>query len=108
MRAICPREGLLSCCQLVNTAIPANKALKPILMNIKAVATNERCTLIATDQEVGIRLDVQGLTIQEPGEAILPAARLVSILREARDNELTGISAAEVGSSQYIARTTFR
>jgi DNA polymerase III subunit beta len=89
MRAICHREGLLSGCQLVSAAIPANKALKPILMNIKAVATDARCTLIATDQEVGIRLDVQGLTIQEPGEAILPAARLVSILREARDSELT-------------------
>ena len=69
MRAICHREGLLSGCQLVSAAIPANKALKPILMNIKAVATDVRCTLIATDQEVGIRLDVQGLTIQEPAIA---------------------------------------
>ena len=28
------------------------------------------------------RLDVQGLTIMEPGEAILPAAKLIAILRE--------------------------
>ena len=71
MRAICHREGLLSGCQLVSAAIPA-KDLKPILKNLKAVAGDGRCTLIATDLEVGIRLDVQGLTIQEPGEAILP------------------------------------
>jgi DNA polymerase-3 subunit beta len=68
--------------------MPAND-LKPILKNLKAVAADGRCTLIATDQEVGIRLDVQGLTIQEPGEAILPAAKLIAILREARDKELS-------------------
>src|SRR5262245_17015940 len=88
MKAICHREGLLAACQLTSAAIPA-KDLKPILKNLKAVAGDGRCTLIATDQEVGIRLDVQGLTIEEPGEAILPAARLIAILRESRDSELT-------------------
>jgi DNA polymerase-3 subunit beta len=43
---------------------------------------------MATDLELGIRLDVCGLTIQEPGEAILPAAKLIAILREARDTTL--------------------
>src|SRR5438128_12692921 len=88
MRAVCHREGLLAACQLTSEAIPA-KDLKPILKNLKAIAGDGRCTLIATDQEVGIRLDVQGLTIQEPGEAILPAAKLIAILREARDAELS-------------------
>jgi DNA polymerase-3 subunit beta len=88
MKAVCHREGLLSACQLASAAIPA-KELKPILKNVKAVAGDGRCTLIATDLEVGIRLDVQGLTIQEPGEAILPAAKLIAILRESRDNELS-------------------
>src|SRR5262249_38675747 len=87
MRALCHREGLLAACQLTSAAIPA-KDLKPILKNLKAVAGEGRCTLIATDQEVGIRLDVQGLTIQEPGEAILPAEKLIAILRESRDTEL--------------------
>ena len=87
MKTQCHREGLLAACQLVSAAIPA-KDLKPILKNLKAVAGDGRWTLIATDLEVGIRLDVQGLQILEPGEAILPAARLVSILREARDAEV--------------------
>src|SRR5258708_5080095 len=87
MRALCLREGLLAACQLTSAAIPARE-VKPILKNIKAIAGDGRCTLIATDLEVGIRLDVQGLTIQEPGEAILPAAKLIQILREARDREL--------------------
>jgi DNA polymerase-3 subunit beta len=88
MKALCHREGLLSACQLTSAAIPA-KDLKPILKNLKAVAGDGRCTLIATDQEVGIRLDVQGLQIEEPGEAILPAAKMIAILREARDEQLS-------------------
>lgn len=87
MKAICNREGLLSACQLASAAIPA-RDVKPILKNLKAIAGDGRCTLMATDMEVGIRLDVQGLTIQEPGEAILPAAKLLAILRETRDGEL--------------------
>ena len=43
---------------------------------------------MATDLEMGIRLEVHGLKVEEPGEAILPAARLIAILREASDEEL--------------------
>jgi DNA polymerase-3 subunit beta len=88
MKAICHREGLLSACQLASAALPA-RDVKPILKNVKAIASEGRCTLMATDMEVGIRLDVQGLTILEPGEAIWPAAKLLAILRETRDGELT-------------------
>jgi DNA polymerase-3 subunit beta len=88
MKAMCHREGFLAATQLVSAAVPT-KDIRPILKNLKAVAADGRCTLIATDLEVGIRLDVRGLTIEEPGEAILPAAKLIAILREARDAELS-------------------
>jgi DNA polymerase-3 subunit beta len=101
MRALCRREGLLAACQLTSAAIPS-RDVKPILKNLKAVASDGRCTLIATDMEVGIRLDVQGLTIQEPGEAILPAAKLLAILREARDEELS----IEADPSACVVRGT--
>ncbi len=87
MKVICGREALLSACQLASAAIPT-RDVKPILHNIKAIAGEGRCTLMATDLEIGIRLDVQGLVIEDAGEAILPAARLISILREARDEKL--------------------
>src|SRR5262249_44867513 len=57
--------------------------------NLKAVADTDRCTLMATDLELGIRLEVRSLTVTEPGEAILPSTRLLSILRESTDEELT-------------------
>src|SRR5262245_31251218 len=87
MKAMCYREALLSASQLTSAAIPT-KDLKPILKNLKAVAADGRFTLIATDLEVGIRLEMQGLEIHEEGEAILPAKKLTDILRESRDRQL--------------------
>lgn len=86
MKAICNREALLNACQVASSAI-SSRDIKPILKNFKAVAEDGRCTLMATDLELGIRMDVAGMVIQEPGEAILPAAKLISILREMRDTE---------------------
>src|SRR4030081_1616860 len=88
MKALCHREGLLSAFQLASAAVPT-RDVKPILRNIKAIAETDRCTLMATDLELGIRLEVRGLKVEEPGEAILPAARLIAILREAQVAEAT-------------------
>jgi DNA polymerase III subunit beta len=88
MKALCHREGLLSACQLASVAVQA-RDIKPILKNLKAIADDGRCTLMATDLELGIRLEVRGLEVLEAGEAILPAARLIAILRESQDEQLT-------------------
>jgi DNA polymerase-3 subunit beta len=88
MKIVCHREGLLSACQLASAAVAA-RDVKPVLKNLKAVVTNDRCTLMATDLELGIRLEVRGIKVEDPGEALLPTSRLVSILREATDEELT-------------------
>lgn len=88
MKALCHREGLLSACQLASVAVAA-RDVKPILRNLKAVAEAGHCTLMATDLELGIRLTVAGVEIEEAGDAILPAARLTAILRESTDEKLT-------------------
>lgn len=88
MKIICHREGLLSACQLASAAVAA-RDVKPVLKNIKAIVEDDRCTLMATDLELGIRLDVRGIKSVEPGEALLPTARLLSIVRESTDEELT-------------------
>ena len=88
MKLHCERESLLAECQLVATAV-ATRDIKPILRNIKAVAVGDKCTLMATDLEIGIRLDLRSPKVQSPGEAILPATRFLSILRESTDEHLT-------------------
>src|SRR5438874_12267930 len=87
MKVICPRETLLDACQLASVAV-AVREIKPILRNLKATAESSRFILMATDLEFGIRHEMRSLTVQEPGEAILPAAKLTSILRESTDDEL--------------------
>jgi DNA polymerase-3 subunit beta len=83
----CLREGLLAACQLVSAAV-AVRTPKAILTNIKAIAETDRLTLVGTDLEVGIRYELVGVKVEEPGEAIIPVTRLLSILRETRDTEL--------------------
>src|SRR5262249_32361652 len=102
MRMVCHREGLLSACQLASVAVAA-RDVKPILRNFKAIVESDRCTLMATDLELGIRLEVRSLKAEEPGEAILPAARLLAILRESTDEELT----IEAGPDACIVRGEF-
>jgi DNA polymerase-3 subunit beta len=88
MKALCPREGLLAACQLASVAV-ASRDVKPILKNLKAIAGEHGCTLMATDLELGIRIEVRSVQVDEAGEAVLPAGRLTEILRESSDQELT-------------------
>ena len=83
----CKRDGLLSACQLVGAAA-AGRTTKPILASIKAIAQQDRLTLIATDLEIGIRYELLGVDVEQGGEAILPVNRLISILRESQDNDI--------------------
>src|ERR1700736_4128189 len=99
MKIVCHREGLLSACQLASSAV-ASRDIKPILKNLKAVVTEDRCTLMATDLELGIRLDVRGIKVEEPGSALLPTTRLIAILREATDEEMT----IEAGPERCVVR----
>jgi len=88
MKAVCNREALLSACQLASVAVAA-RDVKPILKNLKAIVEPDRCTLMATDLELGIRLEVRSVKVDEAGDAIIPATRMLSILRESTDEELT-------------------
>ena len=88
MKLYCERESLLSDTQLASAAV-ATRDIKPILRNLKAIAAGDKCTLMATDLEMGIRLELRSPQVQEPGSAILPATRFTSILREATDEHLT-------------------
>ena len=88
MKIVCHREGLLAACQLASVAV-ASRDVKPVLRNLKAIVESDRCTLMATDLELGIRLEVRSIKALEPGEALLPTGRITSILREATDEEMT-------------------
>lgn len=88
MKVTCQRDSLLTACQIAGAAVAA-RTTKPILSNVKAVAQDDALTLMATDLEVGIRYELRGVKVSRAGSAILPVARLVSILRETTDADIT-------------------
>lgn len=87
MKLTCEREKFLHAFQTAAGVTPS-KTTKPILNNIKLEATKEGATLLGTDLEVGVRIEVPGLTVEAPGTVLLPAARFGSILRESSDDKL--------------------
>ena len=99
MKAICKRESLLAAFQTAGSVAPT-RSPKPILQNVKMVAQGDMATLIATDLEVGIRVDVAEIEIEAGGEVILPMGRFGSILRETTDEKIR----IEATDTQIIVR----
>ncbi|MGV2341067.1 MAG UNVERIFIED_CONTAM: DNA polymerase III subunit beta, partial [Planctomycetaceae bacterium] len=59
--------------------------LKNVLLSVSSTAVE----LVGTDQEMGIRCVVSGVSTVSAGEALLPTSRLSSILRELQDETFT-------------------
>ena len=87
MKVTCDREKLLHAFQTAASVAPT-RSPKPILQNVKLEARDDGATLMATDLEIGIRIDVQGLEVSVSGNVILPISRFGSILRESSDEKL--------------------
>jgi DNA polymerase-3 subunit beta len=87
MKFVCERDKLLSAFQTAATVAPS-RSPKPILQNVKLIVTPQQATLLATDMETGIRIDVPGIEVEAVGSAVLPVGRFGSILRESLDAKL--------------------
>lgn len=87
MKFTCEREKILSAFQTAATVAPS-RSPKSILQNVKLNVNQQGATLLATDMELAIRLDVPGIEVESPGSAVLPVARFGSILRENTDEQL--------------------
>ncbi len=87
MKVSCERDELLHAFQMAASVAPT-RSPKPVLRNIKLEITPDRATLLATDLEVGIRMEVPGFVVESPGTVLLPIDRFGSILRECTDEKL--------------------
>jgi DNA polymerase-3 subunit beta len=88
MKLTCEREKLLQAFQLAAGVAPT-RSPKPILENIKLEVRETGVTLMATDLEVGVRIDVPGIEVSVPGDVVLPTKRVGPILRETSDEKLS-------------------
>lgn len=84
MKIIAHRNGLLNAANLLLGAV-APKPITPVLANLKAVAVGDALTLVATDSEIGVRVQVASVKVDEPGEALWVAAKLAQVLKESTE-----------------------
>jgi DNA polymerase-3 subunit beta len=87
MKILCEREAFLAAFQTAASVVPA-RTPKPILQNVKIECASGGCVLMATDLEVGLRIEVPGVEVETPGTAILPVTRFGPLLRESSDEKL--------------------
>ncbi len=107
MKITCDREKLLAAFQTASSAAPARSTPKPILQNVKLDVKGDSAILMATDLEIGIRIEVPGIEVTVPGEAILPIHRFGSILRESTDDKLL-LETEDQGTVVRGERSEFR
>jgi DNA polymerase-3 subunit beta len=85
MKVVCNRKRLMSDCLAAKLALPTSMETPKVF---KAIANSGGFSLVAGGQELVVRLEDRDADVSMPGEAILPAAKLIDILRASSDDKL--------------------
>ncbi len=88
MKVICDRTALMDAVNHV-TSVVAARTPSPVLQCVKLSAADGMLILAATDLEVGLRLSVEQVDVQEEGDALISADKLAQIVRSSDDPTLT-------------------
>src|ERR1700691_6051046 len=107
MKLTCDREQLLAAFQTASSVAPT-RSPKPILQNVKIEAAKEGVILLATDLEIGIRIQVAGMEVESPGAALLSINRFGSILRECSGDARLFLETTQSGTLVRGERSEFR
>ena len=81
------RESLTHDFQTAAAVVPT-RGTKDVLRYVKLAADDQTTTLMATDTELGIRIDIDNVQCDVPGAVLLPVARFGALLRESTDETL--------------------
>lgn len=106
MKFTCQREHLLAAFQTAATVVPT-RSPKAILKNVRIDVTPQGAIVMATDMEVGIRIEVPEIEVEVPGSFVAPVSLFGSILRENTDEKLR-IEAGSSGAVVHGERSEFR
>jgi len=88
MKLVCQTDALHNGFQMVGSVVQ-QRPTRPILSTVLLVAEGGKLELHATDLEIGIRLEVPGVKVEQDGRAAVAQARVASILRETVDENVT-------------------
>src|ERR1051326_9172514 len=87
MKTKLPRQEFQDALTAMAT-LTGGRTTKPILSCGTARAEGETLELSATDGEAALKVRMPALVVSQPGQAIVPADRLLSIIRELSDFEV--------------------
>jgi len=82
------RAALQDALSLVTSVVPA-RTPKPILQCLRITSEADAVTMCATDLEIGLNYQIVQVEVEEPGDVVLPADKLASIVRESTDEVIT-------------------
>jgi DNA polymerase-3 subunit beta len=88
MKVLCDREKLRDGMAIVNNVIPA-RSTKPVLENVKFVATDSALELIGTDLEVSVRYTIEDVKVADPGVVVVPARVALDFIRDLTSEAVT-------------------
>ncbi len=88
MKAILPRQDFQEALNAVAT-LTTGRTTRPIFKCVKLTGHENHIELSATDGEVGLHLEVPVLSMKKPAEVVVRAERLVPVVREMTDVEIT-------------------
>ncbi len=107
MKVRCTKEPLLAALQSAAAVVPA-RSPKPVLTNVKLEADKGTAILSATDLEIGIRTEVEGVEAAAPGAVLLPSGRLMAIVRESPPGTVFDIHSDGTAAVVKAPRSEFR
>ncbi|MGE4618653.1 MAG: DNA polymerase III subunit beta [Planctomycetota bacterium] len=88
MKFQCHTREFFEAVSLVSGVIPGNPT-RPVLQSVKLQVSRDGLQVIGTDLEVGLQAQVDEVMVDVEGVCLVPCTRLVSILRELKESELS-------------------
>jgi len=88
MKIQCHSRDLLEAISLVSGVVPANPT-RPVLQQARITATRDGLQVEGTDLEVGLQVQIVEVMVEQEGSCLIPCARMLKVLREAHDPEIS-------------------
>jgi DNA polymerase-3 subunit beta len=79
-----------------------------VLTNVKLEASKDSAVISATDLEVGVRIEIEGVETLAPGAVLLPSGRLAAIVRESSPGTAFEIHSDGTATVVKAPRSEFR
>ncbi|HMN97524.1 MAG TPA: DNA polymerase III subunit beta [Phycisphaerales bacterium] len=88
MKVVCDRSALLDALTLAQ-GVTAARTPQPALQCVRLSATPGSLAVAATDLEIALRIGLAQVDVKQEGDAVIPADKLLQIVRASEDATLT-------------------